>query len=134
MSIASQPTTNNPYGAPQALGQSGMTRSPIVVGLFLPVITLGIYSLVWYYKINKELRDLHPSIKVDPALAALSLIIPIASLVSIYNTGKRIEQAQQLARSGESCSAGLGLVLGWLVGLHGIYYQSQLNSLWTSRR
>ena len=31
-------------------------RSPWAAAL-LPIITLGIYHLVWWYRINRELRD-----------------------------------------------------------------------------
>ena len=112
------------------VGPKGKTRSPIAVWLFLPLVTLGIYALVWHYKINRELRDYHPSITVDPGLAVLALLIPIASWVTIYKTGRRIAQAQQLAGLGSPCSGGLGIVACFLFGLHAIYYQSQLNRLW----
>jgi hypothetical protein len=115
---------------PRLVGPKGMTRSPVAVWLLLPLVTLGIYSLVWHYKINRELRDFHPSIKVDPGLALLALFIPIASWVTIYKTGKRIGQAQQLSGMGSPCSGGLGIVACFFCGLHAIYYQSQLNHLW----
>jgi hypothetical protein len=35
-------------------------RSPWAVAL-LTVVTLGIYALVWYYKVNREMRDLGAS-------------------------------------------------------------------------
>jgi len=111
-----------------------MTRSPIVVWLLLPLVTLGIYQLVWHYKINRELRDFHPAIKVDPALAVLSMFVPIAGFVSVYNTGNRIAQAQQLSGSAEKCSGVLGVVGCFILGLNALYYQSQLNGLWASRR
>ncbi len=48
------------------VGPHGMPRSPIAVWLLLPLVNLGIYFLVWHCKINRELRDSHPSIQVDP--------------------------------------------------------------------
>lgn len=117
----------------RTVGPHGLTRSPIVVWLLLPLVTLGIYSLVWHYKINRELRDYHPSIQVNPGLSLLALFFPIASWVTVYNTGKRIAQAQQLAGLGSQCSGGLGIVAAFFFGLHAIYYQSQLNRLWAQR-
>jgi Domain of unknown function (DUF4234) len=130
----------SPMGAPspmeaeaRTVGQPGKTRSPVAVWL-LPLVTFGVYSLVWYYKINRELRDLHPSIQVDPALALLALFVPIANLVSMYRTGQRIAQAQQLAGLEPSCSGGLGVLAWFVFGLNALYYQSQLNGVWAQQR
>jgi hypothetical protein len=117
----------NPMGP---VGPRGMTRSPVAVWLLLPIVTLGIYTLVWHYKINRELRDFHPSIQVDPGLALLAMFIPIAYWVTIYNTGKRIAQAQQLSGMGSPCSGGLGVLGAFFFNLNSLYYQSQLNRLW----
>jgi len=120
----------SPMGAEaRTVGQPGKTRSPIAVWL-LPLVTFGIYSLVWYHKINRELRDFHPSIQVDPVLALLAMFVPIVNLVSMYQTGKRIAQAQQLAGLEPSCSGGLGLLAWFVCGLNAVYYQSQLNRVW----
>lgn len=50
-------------GAPSRV--VGKTRNPWGVWL-LSLITIGIYPLIWYFKINKELRDFDPSIDVQP--------------------------------------------------------------------
>jgi hypothetical protein len=122
----------DPMGAPdpRVVGQPGKTRSPVVVWLLLPVVTLGLYSLVWYYNINRELHDFHPSIRVNPVLALLALFLPVVNLVSMYKTGRRIAQAQQLAGLESSCSGGLGVVAWFVFGLNALYYQSQLNRMW----
>ena len=133
MSIDEQQTASSPDAINRRVGSVGLTRSPVAVWLLLPVVTLGIYSLVWHYKINRELRDFHPSIQVDPGLALLAMFFPIASWVTLYNTGKRIAQAQQLAGLGTPCSGGLGVVACFFFGLHAVYYQSQLNRLWASQ-
>jgi paraquat-inducible protein B len=39
--------------APIASGLAMKRRNPIAIWLVLPLITLGIYHLVWYYKIHK---------------------------------------------------------------------------------
>jgi hypothetical protein len=116
--------------APQPSGRRlGKLRSP-VGGWFLALITLGIYAAVWYYKINKELRDYDSSIVVKPGLALLSLFVPIVGLVSIYNTGKRIRQAQTIAGIAPSASGLLGLVLYFVFGLWLPYYNSNNNKVW----
>jgi hypothetical protein len=122
-----------PYGSVLASAViHGKSRGPFAVWL-LSLVTLGIYGLVWYFKINRELRDFHPSIQVKPGLALLALFVPIAGWVSIYNTGKRIGQAQQLAGLGTACSGGLGLVAAWFFALHMVYFQGQLNRVWNGR-
>ena len=35
----------------------GKLRNPLAV-IGLTIITLGIYGIVWYYKVNKELADI----------------------------------------------------------------------------
>jgi hypothetical protein len=117
---------------PGTVPTRGKVRGPVAVWL-LSIVTCGIYGLVWYFKINRELRDFHPSIQVKPGLAVLALFVPIAGWVSIYNTGTRIGQAQQLAGLGSQCSGVLGLVASWFFGLHTIYFQGQLNRVWNGR-
>jgi len=116
---------------PQRAAVRGKTRSPVGVWV-LSIITLGIYYMVWWYKINKELRDYHNSIQVSPGLATLATIVPIASWVTVYTTGSRIGQAQILGGFGSSCSGGLGLLGAFFFGVHTIYYQGQLNRLWAA--
>ena len=38
-------------------GQTGKIRNIWLVWLVWPILTLGIYHLVWWYKINREARD-----------------------------------------------------------------------------
>jgi hypothetical protein len=121
-------TAPTPIGQPSGR-QIGKVRSP-VGGWFLALITFGIYALVWYYKINKELRDYDSSIVVKPGLALLSLFVPIVGLVSIYNTGKRIQQAQTVAGITPEASGLLGLVLYFVFGLWLPYYNSNNNKVW----
>ena len=67
----------------------GKDRSPTSV-LGLSIITLGIYYLVWYYKVNDEIRRHDPSIKVKPGWAVVALFVAICNLVSGYSTAARI--------------------------------------------
>jgi hypothetical protein len=111
----------------------GKTRSPFGVW-GLSIITLGIYYLVWWYKINSELRDYHNSIQVSPGLATFAVVVPIASWVTTFTTGSRIGQAQILRGLGSNCSGGLGILAAICFGLNTVYYQGQLNRLWAQRR
>ncbi len=98
----------------------------------LAIVTIGIYGLVWYYKINKELAQFHPSIRVNPTLAMLSLFVPIVAWVSVYHTGSRVAQAQRLVGNPAPVSPGIGLLLLFVFSTYPIYYQAGLNSVWTA--
>ncbi|XBH21100.1 DUF4234 domain-containing protein [Jonesiaceae bacterium BS-20] len=127
-----------PSGAQQQqpqgnFGPSGKIRNPFLVWLFSG-LTFGIYYLYWYYSINRELADFDRRIEVEPGLATVAQIVPIANLISVWNSGTRIRTAQGLSGRFETCSGGLGLLLGIIIGGHTFYYQSELNNMWRSRQ
>jgi hypothetical protein len=107
-------------------------------------VTLGIYYLVWYYKVNRELRDFGRSfgapnrIDVDPAMAVIAItfgaLIIVPPFVSIYRTFKRIGVAEDLAGVDHPVSPGIGFLL-YLIALFFLpvelpYAQSHLNRVW----
>lgn len=117
--------------------QLGKTRSPVAVWL-LSIVTFGIYYLVWWYKINREVRDFDPSIKVSPGVAVIAVsiggvLIGIPPIVSTVKTGGRIGRAEQVGGLPGSCSGGIGFLLSILFGLNTVYYQSHLNQLWAAQ-
>jgi hypothetical protein len=116
-------------------GRAGKTRNIWLTWLIWPLITLGIYHFVWYYKINREARDFDENIDVKPELSLLAVligwIIIIPPFVSIYRTGERIAQMQEDAGMERSCSGVIGLVLAFFAGLYSLYYQYELNRIWT---
>lgn len=122
-----------PTGRPVADGAAMKKRNPIAVWIGLPLITLGIYSLVWYYKINKEMAafDRRKEISaVGPLLVIIFLSwTVIAPIISFHNTGKRIREAQRSAGLPETCNPLLCWVLGFVFGLHTFYMQSELNKI-----
>jgi hypothetical protein len=110
-------------------------RSPWGV-FFLALVTLGIYYLVWYYKINRELRDVGIGTSPLTSLLAISLgwIIIVPPFVSTWNTLGRIKEAEGRFRSTAELSRGLGFIL-YLVALIFLpfelpYMQEHLNRLW----
>ncbi|MGC4935206.1 DUF4234 domain-containing protein [Gordonia sp. DT30] len=118
---------------PVADGQQMKKRNPLAVWLGLPLITLGIYSLVWYYKIHKELAafDRRKEISaVGPLLVVLLLSwTVVAPIISFHNTGKRIREAQRSAGLPETCNPTLCWLLGFVFGLHTFYMQGELNKI-----
>jgi hypothetical protein len=116
------------YGAAGSR-QVGKTRNPW--GAWgLSLITFGVYYVVWWFRVNREVHDYEPSIEVEPGLAAVALFVPIANIVTIVKTGGRIGRAQQAVGSAERCSGGIGFLLAILLATHIVYYQSQLNTIW----
>jgi hypothetical protein len=116
-------------------GRMGKSRNIFLVWFVWPLITLGIYHVVWWYKINREARDLHVGIEVNPAISVVAItigaLIIVPPWVSIFNTGDRIARMQSEAGMPASCSGLLGLIASFFLGLHALYYQNELNKLWT---
>lgn len=115
-------------------GRMGKTRNIFLVWLLWPFITLGIYHLVWWYKINREAHDLDAEIDVSPGIAVVAItlgaFIIIPPFVSIYRTGERIGKTQTAAGMPVSCNGLIGLLASFILGLHTLYYQYELNKTW----
>lgn len=115
-------------------GRAGKTRNIFLVWLVWPLITLGIYYYVWWYKINREARDFDPQIKVEPALSVLAVtlggLIIVPPFVSTWRAGERIAQMQRTAGLEPTCQAWIGFVLMFVFSLQSLYYQSELNKIW----
>lgn len=112
-------------------------RNIWAVWLGLPIITLGIYTYVWYFKINDETR-FSPRNTVNPVGPLLALLIGwvliVPPFISVYRTGRRIGEAQRAAGIGSPCNPWLGLLLVFVFGLWTLYYQSELNKIPDSYR
>ncbi|MEA5360091.1 DUF4234 domain-containing protein [Amycolatopsis sp., V23-08] len=148
----SEPVSTNSVGAivpnpqypagvqrvPVATGLAMKNRNAVLVWLVWPMITLGIYHLVWYYKIHKEMAEFDRRRAVPVAGPLLVLLFLswtfIAPLVSYYNAGNRIRTAQHAAGLRPTCSAGLGCFLMLVFGLGTLYYQLELNKITDAHR
>lgn len=117
------------------IGVIGKRRNPFASWLGLPLITLGIYSLVWVYKTNKEMSEYDNRIKVNPALSVLAfvpgfLLLFIPPLVAMWRLGTRVQQAQRTAGVPE-CSPVLAFILWLFVSNTGVLYlQFEINKIW----
>ncbi len=113
------------------VGLAMKRRNPVAVWLGLPLITLGIYGLVWYYRIHREMAEFDPRRQVPVAGPLLVLLFlgwtVVAPLVSFYNTGQRIADSQRSAGLPVTCSPVVGLLLCFVFGLQTLYYQTELN-------
>jgi Domain of unknown function (DUF4234) len=105
-------------------GLTGKHRNPVLVWLVWPIITLGIYHLYWWYKINDEARRLDPSIEVNPLLSLLALFpgafIVVPPFVTVYRTGD------------PNVLPIVGLLLMFVLSLYALYYQMSLNGIWST--
>jgi hypothetical protein len=113
-------------------------RNPFLVFVW-SIVTLGIYYVVWYYKVNRELRDA-AGIDVSPVVAVLAItigwVVIVPPFVSWYRTFERIAAAQRRASVSEA-NPMLGFILYviavFFVPVETLYAQDELNRLWRSR-
>ncbi|HEX6204770.1 MAG TPA: DUF4234 domain-containing protein [Solirubrobacterales bacterium] len=112
-------------------------RNPWAVAL-LPIITLGIYHLVWWYKINKELKEYGEAKGFDlgqnPTNSVLALfpggIIVIPALVSYWRGTKRVMGAAKITGQ-EPVSGWISIILYLLLApAFWAYLQVSLNHVW----
>ncbi|HEX8854500.1 MAG TPA: DUF4234 domain-containing protein [Thermoleophilaceae bacterium] len=114
-------------------------RSPWAVAL-LPIITLGIYHLVWWYRVNREMRDYGRAKGYDlgqnPTASVLALfpggIIIVPALISYWRGTKRVQGAARIAGK-EPPNGWIALILYLLIALgFYAYLQVSLNDIWRS--
>ena len=108
-------------------------RNPAGAWLGLPIITFGIYGLVWTFKVHAELARYDRRIEDASVNALMSLLfgwitLYIWPLVMWVKLAGRIAQAQRSAGLTPSCSGGLGFLLG-IFGFGVLYYQIELNKV-----
>jgi hypothetical protein len=112
-------------------------RNPWAVAL-LPFVTLGIYHLVWWYRINKELKAYGEAKGFDlgqnPTNSLLALfpgsLILIPALVTYWRGTKRVQGASRV--SGREPVSGWIALLLYLLLSPGLwaYLQVSLNNIW----
>jgi hypothetical protein len=129
-------------------GATVQVRDPWRVGV-LAVVTLGVYGCVWFYKANRELRDVAEAedwegVGFNPVLALL-LLVPGAALIvpalaAWVHFVLRLRRAQERARSPHRISGWATALLAVvaLIPLGAIvffeYLQFHLNAVWGARR
>lgn len=121
-------------------GTEAKLRSPVLVAV-LTVITLGIYQIVWWYQINREMAEHgralgRTDLGDDPARSTLALfpgaMLVVPAIWTTVTTFQRIQAAQRLHRR-LPISGWLGLVLAIVFSPALLaYMQSGLNSAWSA--
>ena len=106
-------------------------RNPLgVIGLSL--ITLGIYGIVHYYFINKELAELGKARGTDalgdnPMMSLLAivpgfLLFGIPTIISMWGTWKRLDAARKMFGVQEGIDNVPGFLLSLFIGPVGTYF------------
>jgi Zn-dependent protease with chaperone function len=120
-------------------GERVKIRNPWAVAL-LPLVTFGIYHLVWWYRVNRELRDFGEANGEDlgqsPTNSLLALfpgaIIVVPALVSYWRGSKRVMAA--CALTGQEQPNGWIAIILYLILAPAFwaYLQVSLNNVWES--
>ena len=98
-------------------------RNPFLVFVW-SLVTFGIYYLVWYYKINKELAAFAPqAVQVQPGLAVCAQFLPIFNWVSLARTVGRINAAHASIGSPVRASGAVAIVATFWYSSHTRYLQ-----------
>jgi hypothetical protein len=93
-------------------------RNPLSVAV-LSVATLGIYTIIWYRKTNREMRDFGEShgdrelASIKPWFSVLALtigaVIVVPKLVSLLRTVRRVQAVERLTFGSSRSAAGLNV-------------------------
>jgi hypothetical protein len=117
-------------------GSSYVKRNPLGV-LGLSLITLGIYGIYWYYKVNQEIQRFTGDDTISPSRSLLALVpgflLIVPPFIAYYNTANHIAQMERQRGVASEISPALviGLMLVGMLGLVvGPYMQEHLNRVW----
>lgn len=108
----------------------------------LSLITFGIYGLVYWYKVNAELRDHSAAAGAplgnDPLASVLAFfpgsLVVVPPFVSIVGTARRVRHCLEQAEGRPSTvpSSPLAVIAGIFWSLHLPYLQEHVNRIWVA--
>ena len=115
-------------------GQEYLKRNPLGV-LGLSFITIGIYFLYWYYKINDEVRRFEHDETISPARSLMAMIfgwiIIVPPFIAMYNTAKHVRAVEERLAIQPQLEPALTIVIMLLISIgNGVYIQEHLNRVW----
>ena len=104
----------------------------------LSIVTLGIYFLYWYYKVNDEARRYLRDDSIRPGISLLAMllgwIVIVPPFVSGYRTAERVLRMQERSPAKEKMNAAIALIFLLLIGIvYPWYIQDGLNDVWDAR-
>jgi hypothetical protein len=117
-------------------GQQYLKRNPLGV-LGLSFITLGIYGLYWYYKVNEEIQRYTGDQTISPSRSLLAVIpgflLIVPPFIAYYNTSNHIQQMEQQRGIASQISPALVVILAIVLWIGmAAYVQEHLNHVWDS--
>jgi hypothetical protein len=115
-------------------GTTYLKRNPLGV-LGLSFITVGIYFLYWYWKINDELSSFEHDDTISPTRSLMAIlfgwIIIVPPFIAIYNTAKHVQGDERQMEIQPELEPALTIVFLVLFSIvNGLYMQEHLNRLW----
>jgi Domain of unknown function (DUF4234) len=115
-------------------GESYLKRNPLGV-LGLTFITLGIYGLYWYYKVNEEILRYTKDDTISPTRSLIAVfpggLIIVPPFIAFYNTSNHIVRMQQQRGLNSQISPALVVILGIIIFIGmAAYVQEHLNRVW----
>ena len=60
--------------------------------VLLVIVTLGIYTIYWFYQIGTELKENAKDLAASPALWTVLLFVPFGAIYSYYKFGELYER------------------------------------------
>jgi len=115
-------------------GQQYLKRNPLGV-LGLTIITLGIYGLYWYYKVNEEIQRFTGDQTISPARSLVAVfpgaLLIVPPFIAYYNTANHIVEMERAQRIQSEISPALVVVIALVIWV-GMppYVQEHLNRAW----
>lgn len=111
----------------------------------LSLITFGVYGIVWWYKINAEMRDYSAAagqpLGNDPMKAVFAIVpgsmLVVPAILTYVHTARRVRHIQGMtapAGYADGVSSPLVVLLALVGSFHTIYIQSALNNAYDRAR
>jgi ACR3 family arsenite efflux pump ArsB len=115
-------------------GKQYLKRNPLGV-LGLSIITIGIYFVVWFYKINKEIQRHENDQTMSPMRSLMAMIfgwlIIVPPFLAMYNTSKHVQKMEERLGVQSTIEPILPIVIMLVFSpLTGAYIQDHLNRAW----
>jgi Domain of unknown function (DUF4234) len=115
-------------------GQAYLKRNPLGV-LGLSFITLGIYFLYWYWKVNDDLRIFEHDESISPTRSLMAMIfgwiLIVPPFIAMYNTANHVRGVEDRMTIQPALEPALAIVIMFLFSIgNGVYIQEHLNRIW----
>jgi hypothetical protein len=115
-------------------GQQYLKRNPLGV-LGLSLITLGIYGLYWYYKVNEEIQRYTGDQTISPSRSLLAVVpgflLIVPPFIAYYNTANHIVRMEEQRGIAAQISPALVVVIALVLWIGmAAYVQEHLNRVW----